>query len=259
MKFSVAVSLLALAGASPTIAQDANDKKEALNTVIRDWIDLSRQIETSENKWQEDREVLKAYRDSLKQQIEVYQSDLEAEKPFISEREAILEEKRTELSEYELANTALSEKLPALEDQAIAVVKLLPELVQKQSEVREATAKLEGQIANRSKEDFKPERDLNNRLVAVLSILRKAEKFQNKITIEAESGEKSTFDTIYFGLGQAYRIEKTGERAWIGRVVDGKFTFTPADQHAEAIRKLIAVAKEEEDAKMIAVPTQVGR
>lgn len=257
MKLLGTASLVLISAAAPLLAQNQEEKKESLNTVIRDWIDLSRQIETVENKWEEDRAILTSYRDSLKQQVEIYRKDIEAEKPFIKEREEILKEKKQELADYETANAVITEQLPALEDQALTTAKLLPDLVSQNPEVREAIAKLTGQVESRAKDDFKPERDLNNRLVAVLTILREAEKFQNKVTIKTEDGDDSTFETIYFGLGQAYRIESTGERAWIGRVVDGAFTFVPADEMAEDIRKLIAVANEEEEAQMIGVPTKV--
>jgi hypothetical protein len=78
------------------------------------------------------------------------------------------------------------------------------------------------------------------------------------VTVEAGDDENGTFDTIYFGLGQAYRVSRTGEQAWVGRLVDGKFQFITADDQAEEIRKLIAVYKGEEDPAMIAVPTQVN-
>lgn len=249
--------MLALAvavGVAPLSRADEAAPAETLRTHIDKWIEVSRMRAVEEAEWQRERRM-------LERRIEL----LEQEEALLDERIAearesasVAENQRAELLDERATLTqvasATREQIARYEREVNALADLLPPPL-----LRE----LEPALARMPHSPNESTQPLAQRAQNLIAVLEAVEQFNNDITLtseirELDGGEKVEVQTLYLGLGQAWYLDGTGQRAGILRPVDGQWQSIAAPELAPAIDQAIAIYRNQATAKLIELPVSIS-
>ena len=104
---------------------------------------------------------------------------------------------------------------------------------------------------------------LPNRLQNVVAIMTLVDEFNNDLHLthtikELDNGEVIDVRVLYWGLGAAYAINGSGDRAWTLKPSDEAWLWNAADQDAIAIKKLFDVYDKTLEPTLVGLPIQLA-
>jgi hypothetical protein len=96
----------------------------------------------------------------------------------------------------------------------------------------------------------------------VVGIINEVNKFSREITVTSEvrklaDGSSAEVTAVYLGLAQGYYVGGGGKLAGVGGASDSGWTWTPANDYALQIAKVVAILKNESPAEFVPVPLGV--
>ncbi len=260
MRFVTIVTAASLVAAASVSAQEAAvTPTEELRATISEWVETMRKIQSEENEWSRDQEVLANYREGLEKEI----ADLK-------EQIAAARTRKEGADKESLGKVAERDRLAAAKDELTGIVRRLEENLAAKLSVFPAPLRDEPKVAQ-GIEDL--ERDLalpedkrgenvSKRLLNVINLLGEAEKFQQTVHVRPElktdaSGREFNMQVVYFGLAAAYAVNEDGSFALVGKPGADGWTFTPRPELAPEITRLIATTTGDADAAFVNLPVEL--
>ena len=213
----------------------------------------ARQLISKEKRdWMLTKQTMLEQMELRKGQIADLQKKIEASKGKIAEADKKKAELTKKLERLDAGVDSLKAAVPALEKRTAALAKRLPAPI---------VDKIKALIDAVPKDPEKTKLNLTQRYSFVTGILDQVNQFHRKITTVPERREVGDGEvevtTVYFGCGQAFYAKAKGDVAGIGTASADGWTWQPANEHADAIRKLIAIVDGSEGADFVPVPMRI--
>ena len=103
---------------------------------------------------------------------------------------------------------------------------------------------------------------LGERMQNIIGILSETDKFNGNITLVTElkkdpSGAEISVKTVYLGLGAAFFVDHAGRFAGVGVATHDGWTWTPANELAPRIAKVIFVYENAAAAEFVQMPITI--
>ncbi len=243
--FALVSTLLAFPAQSQTV-RDTQDKLIA-------WVDTRKAIAATEAEWLTEKEIvadLITLLESEKEKLEAGIEELEDSSDATDARRAELNESREKLLE---TTTTLADVVPKLESEVRTLIGKLPDpLVSELSQL----------ITRLPDPDAESRLALSQRLLTVVGILNRIDKFNTAITVTTEIrsiGERNVeVKTLYFGLAGAYFASANGDYAGYGTAGDAGWDWTEDAAIAGNIVNLIKTYEGNREATFVQLPVQAN-
>ncbi|MGY8739232.1 MAG: DUF3450 family protein [bacterium] len=235
------ISLSLTAFASPL-----NDIQES----AAEWSRIRSETSRLETDWSTEREVLDASISGLNiqaDQLELENRALVAESTKHSDEIARLTA-RNQGNEARIDETV--DRLTLLSAELIALRPALPPRL---------SAALDLPYRSIAGSDLKPA----DRMRHTMAILNRCQQFNQTFVLTEEiipvesGGEDRLLEVVYWGLAQACALDRSASEAFIGRPIDGQWTWVPAPRLVEAATKLIDVRQDDVPPDFVSLPFQI--
>ncbi|MBX3742058.1 MAG: hypothetical protein KF712_13760 [Akkermansiaceae bacterium] len=229
---------------------------DELRANVREWIETMRSIQSEENAWEKDQEVLKGYREGLEKEIEDLREQIARARVRKEGGDKESLDKIAERDRYIEAQNELAARVRQLEEGIVAQASLYPEGLLKQPKV--AIGVESARTGLQLPQDRRGE-DVSKRLFAATELLADVEKFQQGVHVHTElhkdsQGREFRMDVVYFGLSAAYAVNEDGSFAEIGHPEKDGWKFSEQASLAPAIKSLASSALSEKDATFTPLP-----
>jgi len=249
------LALLALA-AFATGQEAETSPTEKLKDSVREWIETMREIQKEETAWEQDSEVMKAYREALEVEIKQLEEDVATAKIRKQSGDKDSLETLDERDELEGAFAKLTLEVSEIEQRLSEILPKLPEPLKKNPKVLLGVETLQASLKLADKDKSK---DLTKRLFSALEVLAEIEKFQQLVHVNPElhkdkDGREFKVQVVYFGLAMAYGVNEDGSFAITGLPGDDGWTFVERPDLAPKITQLVASATSEKDTSFSQLP-----
>ena len=221
-------------------------------SVIEQWVDVERKISSEKAKWESDKASMENLIELFKQEKILLEEQLDEAESFTSEAE----NKRLEYAERNEAIKALEnevlESIIASEKSLKTLLPLLPKPLQ------EELSPLFNSLPDNPE---KSKAAIGSRIQPVVAILTQIQKFDQVDTIvegfqEFEAGRTVQTETIYFGLGAAYYVDKANDHAGIGVLTENGWEWEIQDDLAPQLRNFVEIYRGSKQAEYIQLPVQ---
>lgn len=243
----------------PVMAQDAPSKisgPDELRGSVREWIETMRKIQTEEDSWEKDHEVLKGYKEGLEKEIEDLKEQTERARTRKEGGDKQSLDKIAERDRFIAAQEELASQVRLLEESLSAQLPLLPEGLKKQAKVALGIESLQQSLKAPAE---KRNEDVSKRLFNLTEMLAEVERFQLGVHTHTElhkdsQGQEFRMEVVYFGLAAAYAVNEDGSFARIGRPDSTGWKFEDRPDLAPAIKSLVASTLSEKDVTFTQLP-----
>lgn len=261
MRTSLIITLVLPLWLGAARAQEAETEASAtdkLRESVREWIEINREIQLEENRWDRDREVLEDYREGLRVEIE----DLKEQIALAKEARGAADRKSTEAVErydhLKAASDLLGERVSILEEAAVARLPLIPPPLLREPKINQMISDLKAAVSK--PDDTKL--TTNSRLGTVLNLLAAVEQFQGNVHLDKDTrkvadGRELRINFVYFGLAAAYGVDDAGEVAFVGTPGDEGWSFEQRDELAPKVRQLVDVLNGDQSAQFTLLPIEL--
>ncbi len=224
-----------LASFLPVIMNPLPGEAGEVRSVLDRWVETRKLISEERSHWDEDRE-------QLERTLELLEKEHRRLGEAIARMEAetgAVELEKNRLDEVDDVLTATLENVDRrnaeVEDSLRDLFTRFPHPLQ------ERTRAL---LMSRTEDSHSP--PLAARVQATVGFLGEADRFQENVhlareVIAPDGGPEIEVRVLYLGLGQAYYLGPSGERAGIGYPGENGWEWTPRDDLAPAIRQAFAI------------------
>lgn len=252
-----ATGVAAVAGLVSTAAvalqDDARSATDATRATIEEWVEVRRVIAKEKRDWAVGKEMLEDQIRIVEHQIETLRGRITETQEQIGEAEGSWTELVDTKDALEAASAEFAAQVTELEARTLALLQRLPQSLQ--DHVRPLSQKIPEDPAGTS-------RGVGERFGTVAGILQEITAFNYEVRVENEErvlpdGSTIEAETLYVGLGQAYYVSRDRLHAGVGTVSDDGWVWTPANEHAEAIARAVAIWNDEEEPVFVQLPLQV--
>jgi cytochrome c556 len=245
-----AILMLALclpAGTPPATAQSTLSDQRA---VFEKWVQTRQLIARVKADWQSDQDTLQAGIAMFERELKAL--DEQIAKADTGSRQVLEEKARLEIEKQQLlaASERVQALVIALEDQLKSLTKLLPEPV---------LEKVQPFLKRLPENPAQTKLTNPERLQTIIGVLNEVEKFHNAVSVVTEirknpAGAEVQVRTIYFGLGQAWFVDKAGEYAGTGVPGPNGWEWTAQNALAGKVARAIAVYENAAPAEFVPLP-----
>ena len=243
----IGLAFASLLAAAPTQSQTIRDTQDTLVS----WVDTRKAIAATEAEWLAEKEIVAdmiTLLESEKAKLESGIEELEDSSDATDARRAELNATREKLLE---TTGELSDVVPELETEVSALIEKLPApLVSELSQL----------ITRLPEPDTETRLALSQRLLTVVGILNKVDKFNTAITVTTEIrsiGEENVeVKTLYFGLAGAYFASASGDYAGYGSAGENGWNWTEDAAIAKNVADLIKTYEGNREATFVQLPIQ---
>ena len=214
------------------------------------WAKLRSETSRLEKEWDSEKEVLRASITGLAAQAD----QLAAERDTVTAETAA---GRAEIDELTAANLATAARITAAGDR-------VGELAQKLLALRPAlpprlSAALELPFLSLASTDL----PAAERMRHTMTILNRCNQFNQTFVLSEEilpvtpGGEPRLLEVIYWGLAQGCALDRSGNEAFVGRAVNGVWTWEPHPDLTAEIAELIDIHQDKEAPAFVTIPAQI--
>ena len=229
---------------------------EELRTTVHEWVETMQKIQTEENEWTRDQEVLQNYREGLEKEIADLNEQIAAAKTRKDGADQESLDKSKERDRYAKAKDGLVTIVRGLEEKLAPKLKTFPNPLLEEPKVAQGIEDFQRDFA--LPVDKRGE-NVSKRLLNVINLLTEAEKFQQAVHLRAElhkdgQGREFNMQVIYFGLAQAYAVNDDGSFALVGHPTPDGWKFEERQELATEIQKLVATTTGDQDAAFVNLP-----
>ena len=246
-------ALLATACALLTPGLAAQEGIEETRESIEKWVETRRVISQEKRDWALGKEL-------LEERIELVQREITSLRDRIGEAEKSIAEadrKREELIEQNERLSASSDKLAGivgtLESRTGELLARLPEWIQERVQP----------LSQRFPEDAAETKlSLGERFQNVIGVLDTVNKLNRQISVTSElhtlaDGRTAEVTALYLGVGKGYFVTADGTAAAVGTAAPEGWTWTPANDAAEAVAKAVGIHQDEVGPAFVPLPVRI--
>ncbi|MBK1884203.1 DUF3450 family protein [Luteolibacter pohnpeiensis] len=251
------VPLFSLFFVASCVAQEVKvTPTEELRTTVHEWVETMQKIQTEENDWGRDQEVLQNYREGLEKEITDLKEQIAAAKTRKDGADQESLDKSKERDRYAKAKDDLATIVRGLEEKLAPKLRTFPKPLLEEPKVAQGIEDFQRDYALPA--DKRGE-NVSKRLLNVINLLTEAEKFQQAVHLRAElhqdtQGREFNMQVIYFGLAQAYAVNDDGSFALVGRPTSDGWKFEEHKELAADIQQLVASTTGDQDAAFVNLP-----
>lgn len=246
------VGLLFIAGliGLPTAAALQDDDIAMARQALKEMVDNNAAYYEERSQWTLDKEVLLDSIDLREREIEEVRSKTEEARGKIGQAAKDLDDLRRLNDQLTGTADLMESRIDELEAAVRSMVPGFP------APLLDSIEPLVLRLPAEGEEALRP---ISERYQAVVGILNAANKFNRDVHVSPElrdlgDGTSAEVTILYFGLAQAYYVNKSGDAAGLGVATAEGWQWTPADEHAQAIALAIAVQKNEKPAEFVPLP-----
>lgn len=223
-----------------------NDVQQAASQ----WAKLRSETSRLEKTWESERELLNASISGLS----VHADQLAATRDTLAARTATAREEIEELTAANLATARrideAGERIAALAEKLIALRPALPPRL---------SAALELPYRSIASAEIAPA----DRMRHTMAILNRCNQFNQTFVLSEEilpvtpGGEPRLLEVIYWGLAQGCALDRSDGEAFVGRAIDGVWTWQPQPDLVGEITRLIDIHQDKISPAFVTIPAQV--
>lgn len=251
------ISIFLLAATLPVLAQESKPSPtEELRTTIREWVETMQKIQTEENDWARDQEVLQNYKEGLEKEIADLKEQIASAKTRKEGGDQQSLDKVAEKDRYVAAEAELTRQLRLMEEDLAKKVPLFPEPLRKTAKITQSVETLQRNLL--LPPDAQAE-EASKRLANVTELMAEVEKCQQGIHVHSElhkdaQGHEYNMQVVYFGMALAYAVNEDGSFALAGRATPEGWKFQERNDLAPQIQKLVVTATSEKEISFTHLP-----
>lgn len=244
------VSSLVVVFSPLLIAQSALDESFV---VLEKWVETEKLISEEENEWTVEKT-------SLEDLIALY----EEEKEILEERIEEAEKSASEADRKRVELATERDRLKAVQDDIRAIV--LKEEEAMKELIRMLPEPLQQEIAPLTRRIPKDSKDtslsLSQRTQNLVGILTQIDKFNSAVTLVTETREFSDgklveVNTIYFGIGVAYYVDKAAEHAGVGVPGPDGWEWTSSLEIGPAVYEAVEIYNGQQQPAYVNLPVTI--
>ena len=142
MRLFLLSTLLVLTNLPLSAAENAGSSAE-IRQSVREWIDTMREIQSEEDAWEKDNDVLKGYKEGLEKEIEDLKEQIERAKVRKEGGDKQSLDKLTERDRYATAQEEMAKQVRVLEQGLSEMLPVFPEPLRQQAKVAVAIETLQ--------------------------------------------------------------------------------------------------------------------
>lgn len=251
----IALLVVLLGAIAAAFTQDAGEKPdiEATRATLAKWLEIQQIISKEKRDWQTGRDVLEQRIALMKSETKTIKERLGETRSGIGEaneaRREIVEEERA----LKAASASLEARITPLEAKARRLIEMLPD------PIRERVSLLSQRIP---KDPANTKLSLGERYQNVIGVLNEVNKFNRDITVTSElrelaDGSTAEVQTMYLGLGQAFYVTPSGERAGVGVPSPDGWVWEERNDIAGDVQLALAVLQNEAVPSYVPLPVTV--
>ncbi|MEY3023056.1 MAG: hypothetical protein RIS86_2254 [Planctomycetota bacterium] len=247
------LAAIPLAAGAAQDDRDVASEIEATRDALGRWVETRKVISEERRDWALGREILEDRIALLSRELETLQGRVKDAESSVTEADRKRDELVAQNDALKASSARLSEIAAGLEARTKALVARLPD------PIRERIAPLFQRLPE---DGAKTELALSTRFQNVVGILNEINKFNRDIVLASEvrrlpDGTTAEVTAMYLGIGQGYYVGGGGKLAGIGAVGPEGWTWTPANESAEAIGLAISIMKNESPAAFVPLPVKL--
>ena len=248
--------LSVLIAASCFAQESKTTPTEELRTAVHEWVETMQEIQTEENDWSRDQEVLQNYREGLEKEIADLKEQIASARTRKEGADQESLDKSKERDRYANAKDELAGIVRKLEESLAPKLPTFPEPLRQEPKVAQGIEDFERDFALPAE---KRGENVSKRLLNVINLLTEAEKFQQAVHLRPElhkdgQGREFNMQVLYFGLAQAYAVNEDGDFALVGHPTSDGWKFEERKDLAPKIKVLIASTTGDQDATFVNLP-----
>lgn len=210
---------------------------ESVHRVALEWARIQEERHRIETEWRHERDLLEGTARALQERIK----ELESKQRLIEERTALIRADAVREKEQNAALSqsvqTLSERLQHIGNELLGLRPMLPPRLDRALEF--AFAGLEDES-----------RSPGDRMQTLITIFNRCAEFNSTITLSeealaVENSAERVMEVLYWGLAQAYALDRDGNRAYVGRPTKAGWVWEPRSEAASTIATAIAAYRDE--------------
>jgi hypothetical protein len=245
--------LLALAAATPLVAQADPDPVAMARATLEQWRETQALVSKEARDWAVAKDALAARSDLIKREIVALQKRTAEAEASIAAAEQKRGELQAENDVHKATLATLEQRIGALEQRLSQTLGRLPEPLREK--IKPFSQRL-------PKPGETPGAPLTDRYAAVVVVLNELHKWNREVTVANEvraqpDGSNVEVAVLYAGLGQAWYVGGKGQVAGYGGPTADGWRWTVRNDLGPAILQAIAVWKNEQPAAFVKLPVQV--
>lgn len=234
-------------------AQDAQNDKFATTRAALEKLSTTRQLISKEKRdWMLKKQTIQERMELIRGQIADLEKKIEASKGKIADADKQKAELTSKLEKLDAGVASLKDAVPELEKRTQSLAKRLPAPI---------LERIKALVEALPKDPKETKLNLTQRYSFVTGILDQVNKFHREITTVPERrevpGGEVEVTTVYFGCGQAFYAKAKGDVAGVGTASPEGWIWVPQNEHADAIRKMIAIVQGQKGAEYVPVPVRI--
>ena len=234
-------------------AEQRLEQLAATRKVVEEYSKTRREISQERSQWRRGRELLEGRIAMLDSDITTLTDKTRQVREEIKGRQQTLDEEEQKNKAGKDAADGLVATLEDLERRTSALLVRLP------APLRERV----GPLVERLPEDAtKTELTLLQRFQTVLGILKEVNRFNSEVTVSEmrtqHDGKDVLVTALFVGLGHGYYVSPGGDIASVGRASADGWIWTPANEAAPQIARIIAIWQKKELPAFVEVPVDVN-
>jgi len=245
-----------LAGTASVNSAENDSPVAATREALDKWVETCKAVAKERRDLALKKEMLRERIDVVQREIDSFRRKIEDTRKSVAEAEA----KRAELAEQndklKAASSVLAGAVGGMETRTLELVKQVPPPL----------ADMVGQLTQQFPKDPNnptKEQTLGRRYQNLIGTLTQINKANREIRTSANEqitlpdGRSVAVTAVYVGLGEALYASENGQYAGVGRAGPDGWVWTPANESAESISKVIAILKKGEVAAYVQVPVEI--
>ena len=255
------IILLALAAAplaaTAPAADDAQSTARQIDStreILERWVETRRVISEEERDWALGKELLESRVDMLRRDIDGVKARIGEAEKSIGETDRKRGELVAQNDALKVASGELAKTAATLESRTKELVRRLPE------PIREKVRPLSQRLPDDPAES---KLSLSVRFQNVVGILNEVNKFSREIAVTSEvrklpDGSSAEVTAVYLGIAQGFYVGAGGRIAGFGTATADGWTWTPANEAAPVVSKVVAILKNEAPAEFVPLPLKLN-
>jgi transposase-like protein len=248
MIFSMVVAVLI--GGGTALAQSKFDETRV---TLEKWVETRQLIERRRGEWQTDKDALQQSVALLKKEVALLDEQIARAQATATQADkdrAKLEEENEQLS---AAAAEMEKAVTDLERDVLEVSKAFPAPLME---------KIEPLFKRIPRDSATARLSAAQRMQNVVGILAEAGKFDAAIHVASElrrnpAGADVQVRTVYLGLARAYFVDRSGQFAGVGVPGGDGWQWTPQNELAGKISKVIHIYENNSAAEFVSLPMEV--
>ena len=244
------VAVLCLVTLGAALPQTGAELVGDARALLEQWVETRRVISLEERDWSLGRQTLDDRIELIEREIEQKREQIAGTEESISEADRKREELLQKNALLEEASRVLADRVGGLEARTKTLLVRLPE------PIRERVMPLSQRLPE---DPADTKLSLSERFQNVVGLLNEVNKFHREITVTSEvrqlvDGTSAEVTAVYAGISQGWYVDATRRFAGSGQASSGEWTWTPADDAAEEIARVIAIYENEQPADFVSLP-----